>query len=166
MLYCTLSSKFPSLKTLTLMIQKQFFLFSFIFSSIIFYSCKNENLENSKTKPKSEIDRKYIEYLNGYFPNGLGSFGEKVEIKRFSEKTFWITFDFGSGIKQEIYWLLEQNKLIPKFEFEFGGMNWESELNYTFINIDKKDTITGNVYGSESENQIERLKEKFVNSNK
>lgn len=119
---------------------------------------RNKNNEVSNT----EIDEKYIEYLNNYYPNGLVNNGEKVEIKRISEKTYWVTFTFGSGTQQEIYWLLDKNCLIPAFEFEYGGMNWESELNYTFKNIKNNETITGNVYGMDSESQINLLKEKFI----
>ena len=51
------------------------------------------------------------------------------------------------------------------FIFEYGGENWESKLNYTFISINKKDTIEGNVIGVDSENQIEVLKAKFITKN-
>jgi hypothetical protein len=129
---------------------------------------KNDSFE-VKTRNKNnevsnaEIDKKYIQYLNDYYPNGLGSNGEKVEIKRISEKTYWVTFAFGSGTQQEIYWLLDKNRLIPAFEFEYGGMNWESGLSYTFLNLNNKATINGTVYGGDSENQINLLKEKFIN---
>jgi hypothetical protein len=120
------------------------------------------NIKNENTNINSKIDNKYIEYLKGYYPNGLGNYGENVEIKRVNEKTFWVTYAFGSGTKQEIYWMLNGNSLIPMFEFEYGGMNWESGLSYTFININNKETINGEVFGEDSESQIEKLKQKFI----
>lgn len=96
----------------------------------------------------------------------MGSDWETVEIKRISEKTYWVTFVHGAGTRQEIYWLLNENCLIPMFEFEYGGVNWETELSYTFININNKETINSTVYGEDSENQIALLKEKFINKTK
>jgi hypothetical protein len=45
-------------------------------------------------------------------------------------------------------------------------VNWETELSYTFININNKETINSTVYGEDSENQIALLKEKFINKTK
>jgi hypothetical protein len=128
-------------------------------------SNKTESADESNIEKRRNISigTKYIQFLNDYYPNGLGSFGENVEIKRINERTFWITSVYGSGIKQEIYWMLHENCIIPYFEFEYGGMNWESGLNYTFFDINKNKTISGNVHGSDSENQIENLKQKFIN---
>lgn len=134
-----------------------------IFFSTILISCNTKNEKKIDQNVNSDIHKKYIQYLNDYYPSGEGSNGEKVEIKRIAEKTFWVTFTHGAGTKQEIYWLLDKNCLISTFEFEYGGMNWESELNYTFKNINNNETITGDVYGIDSENQIALLKEKFIN---
>jgi hypothetical protein len=129
--------------------------------TILIISCDSKN--NRQNEPvNSEIDKKYLEYLNDYYPTGLGNHGEKVVIKRIVEKTYWVTFDYGSGTKSEIYWLLDKNQLIPKFKFEYGGMDWTKELSYTFINIKESKTISGNIYGIDCENKIEILKEKFI----
>ena len=128
---------------------------------------KNDSFE-VKTRNKNnevsnaEIDKKYIQYLNDYYPSGMGSTGENIEIKRIAEKTYWVTYINGSGSRQEIYWSLDGNSLIPKFEFEYGGMNWESEMSYTFKNIKNNATTSGTVYGMDSENQIEIVKQKFI----
>ena len=91
----------------------------------------------------------------------MGDLGE-VSIKRIKDKNFWITYHHEAGTRQEIYWLLKTNKLIPLYEFEYGGMNWESELSYNFKNIKKNQTIQGSVYGNNCESQIETLKQKFI----
>jgi hypothetical protein len=116
---------------------------------------KNNEVSNSK------IDKKYLKYLNDYYPSGMGSSGENVEIKRIAEKTYWVTYIHGAGSSQEIYWALDGNSLVPKFEFEYGGMNWGSEISYTFKNIKNNASSSGTVYGVDSENQILLLKENF-----
>ncbi len=45
-------------------------------------------------------------------------------------------------------------------------MDWESELNYTFIQVKNNKTISGTVYGVDSENQISQLKENFIRNSK
>ena len=124
------------------------------------FEVKTRNKNNEVSN--SNIEKKYLQYLNDYYPSGMGSSGENVEIKRIAEKTYWVTFNNGSGTQQEIYWLLDKNSLIPMYEFEFGGMNWESELSYTFKNIKDNATASGTVYGVDSESQINLLKEKFI----
>jgi hypothetical protein len=53
-----------------------------------------------------------------------------------------------------------------EFEFKCGDMDWESELNYTFIQVKNNKTISGTVYGVDSENQISQLKENFIRNSK
>ena len=133
--------------------------FKILFFIVLFSSCHIKSDKKVDTTDCLKIKEQYIKYLNDYSSNNIGS----LEIKRITEKTYWVTYVHDAGTRQEIYWLLDENRLIPYFEFEYGGMNWESELNYTFKNINNNETITGNVYGIDSENQISILKEKFIN---
>lgn len=41
-------------------------------------------------------------------------------------------------------------------------MDWEKELNYSFTNISNKDTLNGNAFGADCEQQIQKLKTKFI----
>jgi hypothetical protein len=133
--------------------------FNLLFFIVLISSCTIKSEKNVDTTDCLKIKEQYIKYLNDYSSNNLGS----VEIKRMAEKTYWVTYVHDAGTRQEIYWLLDENHLLPTYEFEYGGMNWKSELNYTFRNIKNSETITGNVYGVNSENQISILKEKFIN---
>ena len=136
-----------------------YILFIFIVT-ITFISCSNEKSDainaNDETN-NTEIDNKYFEYLNSYVLN------DNAEIKfvKVENVTFWVTSQHGSGVKQEICWVLNKNQLIPQFEFEYGGMDWEKEIDYTFINIIKKDTVSGDVSG-DCEKEIEILKRQYV----
>jgi hypothetical protein len=122
-------------------------------------SDKNEPAAVKNDSP--EIANEYIEYLSNYGFEGH----PEIKFVTIEDNNFWVTINFGSGTHQEYFWILNKNKLIPMFIFEYGGENWESKLNYTFISINKKDTLEGNVIGVDSENQIEVLKKKFITKN-
>ena len=138
-------------------------LFNLLFFVVLISSCNLKSETKVDTSDCLQVKEQYIKYLNDYSSYNLGSNEGIVEIKRIAEKSYWVTFVHDAGTRQEIYWLLDENHLLPTYEFEYGGMNWESELNYTFKNINNNETITGNVYGIDSENQISILKEKFIN---
>jgi hypothetical protein len=109
-----------------------------------------------------EIDIKsYLQYLNDSYPNGLGNGGDNVEIKKIAGITYWVTTNYAFSNSSEIYWLLDKNQFIPKFDFYYSGI-WTKELSYTFTNINESKTISGNVYGIDCGNKIEILKEKFI----
>ena len=136
----------------------------FIFAlTIAFISCSDEKSDAKKTNDETkntEIDKKYVDYLNNYYPNDMGDLGE-VTTKRINEKTFWVTHNHDSGHRNEIWWSLNKNQLIPLFEYEYGGMDWDKEIDYIFVNIIKKDTLSGTVTG-DCEKEIEILKKQYV----
>ena len=109
--------------------------------------CKKDiDLSESKSNLKttnndtfsSSNENEYIQYLKEFENRN-----EEIILKRIDNETFWVTSYYGAGTKQEYYWKNINNKLVPKFIFEYGGMNWEEPLEYTFISIEKKDTISG-----------------------
>jgi hypothetical protein len=139
---------------------------------VVLYSCGQSEKKASLKAPEKttieeepdKIDSKYITYLQEYYPNGLGNNGEIVEIKRISNRTFWVTSIWGSGTRSDIYWILSETKLIPSYEVEYGGINWESEMSYFLKNIETNKKIEGTVYGVNSEQQISEKIEKFISS--
>jgi hypothetical protein len=136
----------------------------FIFAlTIAFISCSGEKSDakkaNDETK-NTEIDNKYIEYLSNYH----STYSPEIKFVTLDSTTYWVTKNHGSGNEEEIFWMLNKNQLVPVFVFDYHGENWEKELNYTFINIIKKDTISGNVTG-DCEKEIEVLKRQYVLGN-
>ncbi|MFH6970875.1 hypothetical protein DR871_013865 [Flavobacterium petrolei] len=112
---------------------------------------KEKSLKNNK---EDEIDKKYIEYLDEY---GSSS-NPEINFVTVGNITYWVTHYYGSGTRQEYFWVLSKNKLIPKFIFEYGGMPGVEELEYTFINIKTNVTVDGKAF----ENNMEKEKEKFI----
>lgn len=112
---------------------------------------KEKSLKNNK---EDEIDKKYIEYLDEYGSSN----NPEINFITVGNITYWATHYYGSGTRQEYFWVLSKNKLIPKFIFEYGGMPGSEELEYTFINIEKNVTVDGKAF----ENDMEKEKEKFI----
>lgn len=112
---------------------------------------KEMSLKNSK---EDEIDKKYIEYLDEYDSSN----NPEINFITVGNITYWVTHYYGSGTRQEYFWVLSKNKLIPKFIFEYGGMPGGEELEYTFINIKTNVTVDGKAF----ENDMEKEKEKFI----
>ncbi len=129
-----------------------------------FIGCKKEkDLPESASNLKtinidtisSSDENKYIEYLKEFETRN-----DEIVFKTIENETFWVTSYHSAGTNQEYYWKNINNKLVPKFVFEYGGMNWQEPLEYTFISIEKKDTISG----VETEKNIELKKEEYIKS--
>lgn len=60
-----------------------------------------------------EIDSSYIEYLNNYGFNG----NSEIKFITINNINYWVTSAQGAGNRQEYYWMLNKNKLIPMFVF-------------------------------------------------
>jgi hypothetical protein len=131
---------------------------------ITLIGCKKEiDLTESKSNLKtmnsdtisSSDENKYIEYLKEFENRN-----DEIMLKKIENETFWVTSNIEAGTKQEFYWKNINNKLEPKFIFEYGGINWDEPLEYTFISIEKRDTISGD----DIEKNIEFKKEEFIKS--
>lgn len=133
---------------------------------VTFIRCKKEiDLPETKSKLKtinsntisSSDENKYIEYLKEFENRN-----DEIMLKKIENETFWVTSYIGAGTKQEFYWKNINNKLEPKFIFEYGGINWDEPLEFTFISIEKRDTISGGDF----EKNIEFKKEEFIKSHR
>lgn len=112
---------------------------------------KEKSLKNDK---EDEIDKKYIEYLDEYGSSN----NPEINFITIGNITYWVTHYQEGGTRQEYFWMLSKNKLIPKYIFEYGGMDWDKELEYTFINIKTNVTTNGKAF----EKDMEKEKEKFI----
>lgn len=141
-----------------------------IIVAAIIASCnnsKNDNLTSKKTKKTisnnpndKKIDDKHIAYLKEYEnPDASGT--HEIEFKKIEKNVFWVTHYHGAGTRQEYYWKNVDNLLVPCFIFEYGGMDWEANLEYNF-----EDIKTGKKKeGSATEAEIINLKVKFIKEN-
>ncbi len=134
----------------------------FILTTLI--GCKKEieltesksNLNTIENETVSSLDEnKYIEYLKEF-----ETLNDEIVIEKIENQIFWVTSYHGAGTVQEYYWKNINNKLVPKFIFEYGGINWDEPINYTFISIEKNDTISG----ADNEKNIEHKKKEFIKS--
>lgn len=112
---------------------------------------KEMSLKNNRG---DEIDKKYIEYLDKYDSSN----NPEINFITVGSITYWVTHYQEGGTRQEYFWILDKNKLIPKYIFEYGGLDWDKELEYTFINIKTNVTVDGKAF----ENNMEQEKEKFI----
>ena len=112
---------------------------------------KEMSLKNNRG---DEIDKKYIEYLDEYDSSN----NPEINFITVGSITYWVTHYHEGGTRQEYFWILDKNKLIPKYIFEYGGLDWDKELEYTFINIKTNVTVDGKAF----ENNMEQEKEKFI----
>lgn len=140
-----------------------------IIIATIVASCNNSqsdslNEKKEKTISTSPIDKKidseYISYLQEYEdPDALGT--HEINFQKIGKNVFWVTHYHGAGTRQEYYWKNVDNLLVPCFIFEYGGMDWEANLEYNF-----EDIKTGKKKeGSATEAEIINLKEKFIKEN-
>ncbi|MBC5837582.1 hypothetical protein [Flavobacterium muglaense] len=134
----------------------------FVLFSLIIISCKDVSTVNSisNNSEDKKIDSKYIAYLQKYEdPDSQGS--DKVNFQKIGKNVFWVTYYHEAGTKQEYYWKNVNNLLVPCFIFEYGGMDWDSNLEYYF-----EDIKTGKKKeGSATEADILKLKENFIKEN-
>lgn len=131
-----------------------------IMISILIIGCNGDSKEISSSKTENqndnnEIDNKYIEYLKNYESEGEN----EIKITKIKNTNYWITSMHGAGTHQEYYWVLEENKLIPVYIFEYGGMN--DEIEYEFLNIKNNK----NQIGKSNWDDIESLKIRYIENN-
>lgn len=128
---------------------------------------KNESLTSKKKEktisdsPKDKkIGSKHIAYLQEYEdPDTSGT--HKIDFQKIGKNVFWVTHYEGAGTRQEYYWKNENNLLVPCFIFEYGGIDWNANLEYHF-----EDIKTGKKKeGSATEADIIQLKENFIKEN-
>lgn len=106
----------------------------------------------------NSIDKKFIEYLKVYQdPNDINA-PHEIVFEQVDKKMYWVTYNHDAGTRQEYYWENQNNLIIPKFIFEFGGENWEAELYYSFFDVKTSKTISGKAL----EAQIQQLKKDFI----
>lgn len=118
-------------------------------------SCKEES-----TKKLSDQSNEYIKYLEKYEKAAIANELRDIKFEQIGNNIYWVTNYHGAGTRQEYFWVNQGNRLIPKFIFEYGGENWDERLTYTFISIEKGDTVVGE--GGEQEILIK--KSNFIKS--
>lgn len=128
---------------------------------------KNNNLTSKKTEATiptipsdKKIDNKYISYLQEYEdPDASGT--HEIDFQKIGKNVFWVTHYEGAGTRQEYYWKNTNNLLVPCFTFEYGGMDWDAGLDYSFEDVKTGKKKEGNA----TEADIIKLKEKFIKEN-
>lgn len=122
-----------------------------------------------KEDTKSQITNtrtgnEYVEYLKSYESNPrVGG----ISFNEVNGKVYWVTYYHGAGTRQEYYWINNNNCLEAKYVFEYGGMNWDEEISYSFTDLTTQKHKTGEVTYSETgelEDEINELKANFIKS--
>jgi hypothetical protein len=130
---------------------KKLILFTVCFT--VFLSCNNR-----ETKI---VNKEYTDYLKSYEDlNPRGDFNS-ISFRKINGQVFWITSIQGAGSVQLYYWINENNLLIPQFNFNYGGINWEEPIEYSFLDINSSNTKIGNA----RQEDIDELIEVFVIEN-
>lgn len=120
------------------------------------YSCDGSRKPSDSSA--NSIDKKFIEYLKVYQdPNDINA-PHEIVFEQVDKKMYWVTYNHDAGTRQEYYWENQNNLIIPKFIFEYGGENWEAELDYSFFDVKTSKTISGRAL----EAQIQQLKKDFI----
>jgi|GEM_PF-5976346 len=122
---------------------------TFLLCLVLFGFGNNFKAQGTTASPE------HIAYLKDFEKNENG----EIQLQTFGEHTYWITSIFGSGTKQLYFWQNNNNVFIAKFIVEYGGIDWDNDLNYTFIDLTTEQTITGSNLDEEA---VLELLNKFI----